>query len=253
MRSCRVHAVSLVLAAIGWLFPLRAGAVEALDGRLQIHGFGEAVVRVVSNDFSDDYDVWQWQYILNIETEFDIAPDGWGPFSAISAYARVEARYDCIWSRGCSMFPSMDAFGDRVHKLPKYKTNGQESKFTATTFGDPRRPTSTPAGGRRGVRGRAVRVLLREQGLTAPLHRRPGAADLQNSAIGDVRATARDPRDRGGLDGRGTDPRPAAPQDDLPTRPGMFRFIPNATARWEAFLRREPRPRRRLRFGLKQC
>jgi hypothetical protein len=196
-----------------------------MDGRLQVHGFGENVLRVVSNDFDDDWDVWQWQWILNIETELDIAPNGWGPFSAISAFARVEARYDCIWSRGCSIFPSMDAFGDRVHKLPYYKTNARESEFTATTFGD---PTAT----RVHRSGRPVRVY--EAGPFKGLFESRGPDQLLGTIddpapliFGDLQNYVLAIREvRGSEDGRGSQIlAPLRPKDDIPTRPGLFRSL----------------------------
>ena len=64
----------------------------------------------------------------SIETEYDFAPDGWGPFDVLSGFARLEVRYDCVWTRACGIFPSANAFGDRVAHLPGYKTNGHRTR-----------------------------------------------------------------------------------------------------------------------------
>ena len=90
----------------------QASAFEAFDGRLQAHGFFESQLRVISADFGEDWDVTQWYNIFHLELELDIAPDGVGPFDLLSAYIGAEVRFDCIYSHGCGMFRSMNAFGD---------------------------------------------------------------------------------------------------------------------------------------------
>ena len=138
VRRASLWILAAILAAVfGLGVAPSASALEGLDGKLQIHGFGQTVLRTVSNNFTDDFDLAQWQFVFNVETELDIAPDGWGPFTALSAYARVEVRYDCVWRRACGIGSSADAYGDRVHKLPHWLTNARDSKWTGTTFGDP--------------------------------------------------------------------------------------------------------------------
>jgi len=113
-----------------------AGAFEYFDGRLQVHGFFEEQVRALSNNFSmaDDLDLAQWYHVLNAEIEYDFAPDGWGPFDVLSGYVRLEARYDCVWTRACGMFDSANAFGNRARHLPNYKVNGHGSGMSATAW-----------------------------------------------------------------------------------------------------------------------
>jgi hypothetical protein len=113
-----------------------ARAFEFLEGRLQVHGFYEAQIRSISRDFDEDWDLTQWYNILNIEVEADIAPDGFGPFDMVSAYARVEARYDCVWTHACSMFDSANAFGSRSRfgRLPQRLLDGRRSGYTATAL-----------------------------------------------------------------------------------------------------------------------
>ncbi|MCX5740676.1 MAG: hypothetical protein NTZ61_19680, partial [Proteobacteria bacterium] len=114
----------------------RADAFDFQDGRLQIHGYVESTVRGLSQDFSwaDNMDLAQWYNILGVETEYDFAPDGWGPFDVLSGFARFEVRYDCVWTRACGIFPSANAFGDRVAHLPGFKTSGRRSGMYGTAF-----------------------------------------------------------------------------------------------------------------------
>ena len=91
-------------------------AIDLVDGRVHVNGYLEAQLRTIARDFdaSDDWDLTQWYNVLDVEIEADIAPDGWGPFSLVSAFARVEARYDCVWTHACGMFSSADTYGDRA-------------------------------------------------------------------------------------------------------------------------------------------
>lgn len=113
-----------------------ADAVEALDGRIQLHGFYENQTRVLSRNFdgNDDFDLSQWYQVVNLEFEFDVAPDGFGPFSIISAYARLEARYDCVWDRACHIFPNVNTFGDRARHLPKRLIDARRSGSVDNSF-----------------------------------------------------------------------------------------------------------------------
>ena len=89
-------------AVIGWVLLVSpVSALEAFDGRLQAHGFVEIQMRALSDRLADDLYLSQWYNVLNVEFEADIAPDGFGPFDLVSAFVRVEGRYDCVYSRGC--------------------------------------------------------------------------------------------------------------------------------------------------------
>ncbi len=130
-------AAAVVLAAAS---PARA--IEALDGQIQLHGFYEAQIRAIANDMdmSDDLDLTQWYNVLNLELEVDFAPNGLGPIDALSMFARVEARFDCVWSRGCGMFHNVDAFGDRTRHLPKRLANAEHTGFHGEQFTGDVRP-----------------------------------------------------------------------------------------------------------------
>jgi hypothetical protein len=126
---------------------LLAGATPALgfeffDGRLQIHGFAAQQIRAVGRDLdpSDDIDLAQWYSVLGLEIEGNLAPDGFGPFEIIESFIRLEARYDCIWTQGCEMFPSVNVYGNRAHHFPKRYIDGRLAGFSgALRSGDTRR------------------------------------------------------------------------------------------------------------------
>ncbi|MCP5070235.1 MAG: hypothetical protein GY946_27010, partial [bacterium] len=127
-----------------------ATALEFFDRRLQIHGFYEQQIRSIWTDFTgkNDGDLTQWYHVLNLEVEADIAPAGFGPFDLVSGFARIEARFDCVWRRGCWMFDNVDVYGDRPGRLPSRIQNGRRSGFRGTQFlGDVRRAFDGNIGG----------------------------------------------------------------------------------------------------------
>ncbi len=129
----------VVLAVLG----SSANALEFWDGRLAIHGYYGMQTRSIIESFqfqNNDWDLTQWYHVLNLEIEADIAPDGFGPFDLVSAFGRVEVRYDCVWTRGCGIFSSADTYGDRAKKLPQRLLRGRRSGYTMQSFnGDQRR------------------------------------------------------------------------------------------------------------------
>ncbi|MEN8185275.1 MAG: hypothetical protein ABFS46_22355, partial [Myxococcota bacterium] len=135
----RARILRSVLGALLFL-PLAsaAPAFEFAEGRVQVHGFYEAQVRsmVRDFDFSDRWDLTQWYNVLNIEVDWDVAPDGIGPLALISAFGRVEVRYDCVWSHACGTFPSANAYGSRGEAVttlisPGVAREGLEAVATA--------------------------------------------------------------------------------------------------------------------------
>ncbi|MBW2394813.1 MAG: hypothetical protein JRG95_11125, partial [Deltaproteobacteria bacterium] len=113
-----------------------AAAIEFWDGKIEVHGFYEQQIRSIWDDFSgaDDWDLTQWYHVLNLEIESDIAPDGFGPFDLVSGFARIEARFDCVWRRGCWMFDNVDVYGDRSGRLPARIQSGRRNGFSGTQF-----------------------------------------------------------------------------------------------------------------------
>ncbi|HEX5065091.1 MAG TPA: DUF1302 family protein [Myxococcota bacterium] len=106
-----------------------AGAIEALDGRVQFHGFTELQLRALDEKFSQELDLAQWYNVLNLELELDIAPDGIGPIDLMSAYIRAEARYDAIYNEGFYIFPSINTYGDNSEDLPKRLRDGKDREM----------------------------------------------------------------------------------------------------------------------------
>jgi hypothetical protein len=117
------HPTRLLLAAAITLapFPARADLPQLVSpdaSRFRVGGSVEMQLRGLADGFEADRAyLSQWAWVLNIEPELDIAPDGWGPFDQISAFARIEARYECIWT-GCWMLPTWRHFGDRATRAP---------------------------------------------------------------------------------------------------------------------------------------
>jgi hypothetical protein len=131
VRGC-AQAVAALLSILGILGSAStARSFEFLEGRLQVHGYFEEQFRTLSRDFdaSDDFDLAQWYHVLDVEVDYNVAPDGWGPFDFVSLFARVEGRYDCVWSRGCGLSSSADAFGDRANRLPDRLSDAHERGY----------------------------------------------------------------------------------------------------------------------------
>jgi len=118
------------VAAVLALCASPAGAFSFADGRVEIHGFFQTTVRTLSDGYRSD--LWytsQWANVLNLESDLMIAPDGWGPFDLISGFARVEVRYECVYT-GCGT-QTYRRFGDRSKKGPARNwTDGHTSGLT---------------------------------------------------------------------------------------------------------------------------
>jgi len=106
-----------------------AGAFEAFDGRLQVHGFGEIQTRTIAEQYNRDFDLVQWYNVLATEIEVDILPDGWGPFDLVSSYVRIEARYDCIYTNNCGTLPSLETYGDDAKRVPRRIGDAQDEDY----------------------------------------------------------------------------------------------------------------------------
>jgi hypothetical protein len=95
-----------------------AHAFETEDRRVALHGYAEMQLRWLSDDF--DANSWyhsQWANTLDLELELDLAPDGFGPFDVLTAFARVEVRYECVFT-GCGIGGTYRMFGDRARQAP---------------------------------------------------------------------------------------------------------------------------------------
>jgi hypothetical protein len=119
-----------------------AVAIEFWDQRVQIHGFYETRMSFGYEDFDskNEIDMYGWLQVLDVEAEIEIAPDGWGPFDTVAAFARVEVKYDCVWSHACGMLPSVDAFGNDPKNLPNRVQSGRREGLAGSQIIYDRRP-----------------------------------------------------------------------------------------------------------------
>jgi hypothetical protein len=163
------RALGMVVVALLLAGP--ASAFEAFEGRLQAHGFFESQMRALSADYGPDWDVAQWYQVFNLELEIDILDETIGPIDLLSGYVRAEVRFDCVYSRGCGMFRSMNTYGDRAKTQPERLNGATIRTATGAIFtpfvgsGDPLRPLVNDP--------EAVNGMRRSDGLTPP----PGSLD----------------------------------------------------------------------------
>jgi hypothetical protein len=112
---------------IAFAFLLASPAARAEDpprlvspdqGRFRINGSIEHQLRGLADDFdpSESY-LSQSALVLNLEPELDLVTEGWGPFDLVSAYSRIEARYDCVFN-GCGTIGTTRMFGDHAKRSP---------------------------------------------------------------------------------------------------------------------------------------
>ncbi|MDD1633180.1 MAG: hypothetical protein LUP91_13365, partial [Methylococcaceae bacterium] len=144
-RGARISAALLASAAMAFALAQPAAGFDFFDGRLQIHGYGEAQIRALAKNYSwsDDFDLSQWYSVLGVEADINFAPDGIGPFDLVSGFVRLEARYDCVWTRACGVFPSVNAWGNRSKHMPNRNSNARKAGYTGTLVtGDFRRVQS---------------------------------------------------------------------------------------------------------------
>jgi hypothetical protein len=98
-----------------------ATAFDFFDGRLEVHGFYEQQVRAVGRKLvpGDGIVLAQWYHVLNLEIEADLFPDGIGPFEIVEFFARIDARYDCVWTHACGLSSGVETFGNETRWFPR--------------------------------------------------------------------------------------------------------------------------------------
>ncbi len=91
-------------------------------------------IRALAKNYSwsDNFDLSQWYTVLGVEADINFAPDGLGPFDLLSGFVRLEARYDCVWTRACGVFPSVNTWGNRSKHLPNRNSNARKNGYTGT-------------------------------------------------------------------------------------------------------------------------
>ena len=106
-----------------------SGAIELADGRVEIHGAYEMQFRTLNQDFRHEWDLSQWKHILQLEAEVTLFDEPISIFDDASVFFRIEASYDCVWRRGCGVFPSADTYGDRAKGIPSRYRDGKRNGF----------------------------------------------------------------------------------------------------------------------------
>jgi len=111
-----------------------ARAFTFFDGKLEVHGYAATTIRTLAKNLnvSEQWDLAQWYNIANVEVEAKPFPNGVGPIEILEFYVRAEVRYDCVWTRACGIFPSVNTYGDRAERLPNRIINGDSAGFTGT-------------------------------------------------------------------------------------------------------------------------
>ena len=125
MRS-RLLAVKLVALVLGLLTLIAVRPALALDielpgeRQLQIHGFYETRLRFIGEDMpfgGEGVTFSQFRHVLDLETELEILPEGYGVFDTLFLFTRWVFSYECIYDGSCDLFNSADSFGED-HRNP---------------------------------------------------------------------------------------------------------------------------------------
>jgi hypothetical protein len=98
--------------------PTAVSAYEWADGRVDLHGYTELQLRWLSDGY--DANNWyqsQWANTLDLELELDLLPNGFGPIDLVTGFARIEVRYECVFT-GCGIAGTHRMFGDRAKQAP---------------------------------------------------------------------------------------------------------------------------------------
>jgi hypothetical protein len=123
---------ALPLVVVPCLFFAAASHAIDIGKRFSIHGYGETTLRMLDSNFrTENANLSQWMNVLNLEVEGDLAPDGVGPFDALSVFGRVLVRYDCIYN-GCGVIPTFRYYGDRADRAPRNYTTGVTNPYNGT-------------------------------------------------------------------------------------------------------------------------
>ena len=131
IRRALVFVLVLAGFATG-LAPTRSQAFEAIDGRFEAHGYYEMQLRTISRNYGGQWDLTQWYNVFNLELELDLVQETHGILDLLEVYVRIEARYDCIYSHGCGMFPGVDVYGNDAENLPPRLLSNNEYTYAGS-------------------------------------------------------------------------------------------------------------------------
>ncbi len=123
----------LVAAALLAATPGVAPALEAFNGRLQLHGSLSEEIRVIGDGYRVRDHNWFLSKMatkLSLEFEAELFPDGIGPFDIVEAFARVDVQYDCVFEHACHMARQWNYFGDDARRAPENISNGRTRGVT---------------------------------------------------------------------------------------------------------------------------
>jgi hypothetical protein len=142
-RLASLLPVSLLCA--GLLAGAPARAFTFFDGKLEVHGYVGEQIRTLAKNFNpnDGFDLAQWYNVLSVEVEAKPFPNGLGPLEILEFYLRAEARYDCVWTHACGLFPSVNAYGNNAEKLPGRLIDGDQAGYTGSLYNGDNRFYST--------------------------------------------------------------------------------------------------------------
>jgi hypothetical protein len=100
---------------------------------VQVHGAMELKLATLSDGFREDsFFLSEFTPRLEMEFEFDLAPDGFLFFDQVSGFARVEARLHCVFKDACGLWRSYDRYGDDAdHAAPNF-TDGTTTGYSGT-------------------------------------------------------------------------------------------------------------------------
>ena len=114
---CATAAV-LLAAPLAMQAQAEVKLVSPDQSRFRLGGFVEHQLRGLADGYDPDESyLAQSAFVLNLEPELDLVSDGWGPFDLISAFGRIEVRYDCVFN-GCGTLGSARVFGDNAEASP---------------------------------------------------------------------------------------------------------------------------------------
>ncbi|MFQ5514316.1 MAG: hypothetical protein ACE5FG_07735 [Myxococcota bacterium] len=122
-------ALGLVLLALAVAHPARAFEFDLPGERkANINGFYELRLQFLGEDLpSEGITFSQFRHVLDIETEIEIFPEGWGPFDFMMAFTRVVFTYECIYQRACGTSNKADSFGGDLRSLKRLPKNLKEA------------------------------------------------------------------------------------------------------------------------------
>ncbi|MEE2702736.1 MAG: hypothetical protein VX614_01820, partial [Myxococcota bacterium] len=156
-----------------WLATLLVQPAAALEfelpgeRQLEIHGFYELRLRFFGEDLpANGATLSQFRHVLNVETELDMMPEGWGPFDTMIAFTRWIVSYETVYHKGIPPLAGANSYGGHYRtpsRNPKnYPTVVTDPIFVAGTWSSPYQPgTVVPS-----VQnlGRAYRTCVNDDG-----------------------------------------------------------------------------------------